>query len=242
MASFCFCETEYWARGSEAQRTEAATRHQGRSTFRGFIHPKKNGVPIRVLSDFLTRYRGFIEDNYRRQLSKINPRNFSGRSGELSKKSDKPPVFGRKSDKPPVSQKNPINPRYVEENRINPRYLGPIFFRFSSMAPSFGPALMVRDCFGTLRLAAARPILLHACSATVRFLHSWAGRTQATYEGVMSHISHRDMGCRCRDCEAMASYVELCHILGGNQATYEGVMSHICCTSNTQTCVAVTSR
>jgi len=32
---------------------------------------------------------------------------------------------------------------------------------------------MTRDCFGALRLAAARPILLHACSATVRFLHSW---------------------------------------------------------------------
>jgi len=27
-----------WARGSEAQRAEAAARHQGRSTFRGFIY------------------------------------------------------------------------------------------------------------------------------------------------------------------------------------------------------------
>ena len=33
---------------------------------------------------------------------------------------------------------------------------------------------MTRGCFGALRLAAARPIVLHACSATVRFLHSWA--------------------------------------------------------------------
>jgi len=36
---------------------------------------------------------------------------------------------------------------------------------------------MTRGCFGVLRLAAVRPILLHACSATVRFLHSWAGLT-----------------------------------------------------------------
>jgi len=43
LASFRLCETQYWARGSEAQRAEAAARHRGRSTFQGFIHPKKWG-------------------------------------------------------------------------------------------------------------------------------------------------------------------------------------------------------
>jgi len=50
------------------------------------------------------------------------------------------------------------------------------------------------------------------------------------------------MCCRWRECEAIASYMELCRILCRNQATYEGVMSHICSPSNTQTCVAVTCR
>jgi len=39
---FGFCETYYWARGSEAQRAEAAARHQGKSTSKG----KKFGPPI----------------------------------------------------------------------------------------------------------------------------------------------------------------------------------------------------
>jgi len=36
---------------------------------------------------------------------------------------------------------------------------------------SCGPALMARCCFGALRIAAARLILLHACSATVWLVH-----------------------------------------------------------------------
>jgi len=61
------------------------------------------------------------------------------------------------------------NHRYYEFWLIPPQYWAPIFFPHS-----FGPALMTRGCFGALRLEAAHPIVLRACSATVRFLHSWA--------------------------------------------------------------------
>ena len=68
-------------------------------------------------------------------------------------------------------------PRNCEFWPINPRYWGPNFF-----PPWFGPTLMTCGCFGALRLAAARPISLHACSATVQFHHSWAvGRSNISY-------------------------------------------------------------
>ena len=55
--------TKYWARGSEAQRAEAAVRHQGRSTFWGFIHPqkKKSGRLTGGLSDFLPNTGGLSD-------------------------------------------------------------------------------------------------------------------------------------------------------------------------------------
>jgi len=43
--------------------------------------------------------------------------------------------------------------------------------------PICGPTLMTRGCFGALRLAAARLILLHACSVTVWSLHSWVANS-----------------------------------------------------------------
>ena len=49
----------HWARGSEAQRTEAAARHQGRSKYRLFIHQNH---PYRGLSDFTLPYRGYNWD------------------------------------------------------------------------------------------------------------------------------------------------------------------------------------
>jgi len=90
-----------------------------------------------------------------------------------------PRIFGEKLDKPPVSKKHQkfwIIPGYLVENRINPRYQknSPGIGVSNFVPPGCGPALMTRGCFGALRLAAARPILLHACSATVWLLHSCA--------------------------------------------------------------------
>jgi len=56
-----------WARGSKAQRAEAAARHQGRSTFWGFIDPN-------------AQYRGLIEQ--------------SAQTPVFWRKSDKPPDGG----------------------------------------------------------------------------------------------------------------------------------------------------
>ena len=55
---------------------------------------------------------------------------------------------------------------------MNPQ-INVVLFILVDKPPVFGRTLMTRGCFGTLRLAAARPIWLHACSATVRFLHAW---------------------------------------------------------------------
>jgi len=79
----------------------------------------------------------------------------------LSKKSDKPPVFGRKSNKPLVKSKKSDKPPVCGKNRIKPRYWAPNFF-----ASSFGPALMTRGC--SARCAS----LPRAPSTTCVFGHS----------------------------------------------------------------------
>ena len=56
LAWFRFCETKYWARGSEVQRAEAAARHQGRSTW----GRKKNWASIPGVYRNFPQYLGFI--------------------------------------------------------------------------------------------------------------------------------------------------------------------------------------
>jgi len=58
---------------------------------------------------------------------------------------------------------------------------------------------MTRDCFGALRLAATRPILLHACSATVRFLHSWAVEVTDIKCEICRFYSRRCLSPQCLD-------------------------------------------
>ena len=52
---------------------------------------------------------------------------------------------------------------------------------------------MTRGCFGALRLAVPRPIQLHACSATVQFLHSWAADAEAKKLEGRTQLSFRVM-------------------------------------------------